>query len=60
MMDFVSINASTVINMISLCDMRDDKHGIQVSLVESRAKLEHFKALLEESLRMINSAIIDE
>ncbi|KAL5580229.1 hypothetical protein UlMin_012671 [Ulmus minor] len=60
MMDFVSIDASTVINMISLCDMRDDKYGIQVSLVESRAKLEHFKALLEESLRMINSAIIDE
>ncbi|KAL5582727.1 hypothetical protein UlMin_015169 [Ulmus minor] len=57
MMDFVRIGGSTWMNnVISLCDMRDDKYGIQVSLVESRAKLEHFKALLEESLRMINSA----
>ncbi|KAL5580388.1 hypothetical protein UlMin_012830 [Ulmus minor] len=58
MMDFVHIEFGA--DAFSLCDMRDDKYGIQVTLVESRAKLEHFKALLEESLRMINSATIDE
>ncbi|KAL5582633.1 hypothetical protein UlMin_015075 [Ulmus minor] len=52
MMDFVHIDYASTPHIISLCDMRDDKYGIQVSLVESRTKLEHFKALLEESLRM--------
>ena len=38
---------------ISLSDNRDDKHGVEVSLALSRAQMDDFNTILEESLKMI-------
>ncbi|KAL5563584.1 hypothetical protein UlMin_033331 [Ulmus minor] len=55
-LDFVHTNPSSPLTESILSDTKYDKCGIQASLFGIRAKLDNFKALFEESLKMIDSA----